>query len=359
MQLRSIFSSFNALVFLVNIGFLLLLLLSYFAPIIRPETSSLIALLGLGFPVLIGIHIAFVLYWLINWDKRFVFSFISLCCGWFILKDFYALTIFKKPIIAKHAIKVMSYNVNNFDFYKWDTTKVSSRKKIIGFIAQEHPDIVCLQEFYTINHPRYDFNTLDTLRDLMQPIYHEFDVKLHAKFDQKLGLIVFSRYRIIRKGEINFATEGLNACMFVDVVNGTDTVRVYNLHLQSIQFESVKYRDSLDKPLMRIDRIAKGFVARAQQVLQIEASLKSCKYPVILCGDFNDIPSSYAYSQLRHNLQDAFNESGNGIGATYGGMLGLLRIDYILHSDFFKSIDFSLNTVNYSDHYPISATLSY
>ena len=42
--------------------------------------------------------------------------------------------------------------------------------------------------------------------------------------------------------------------------------------------------------------------------------MKSCPYPIIICGDFNDTPVSYAYQQLGDNMIDAFLESGNGIG---------------------------------------------
>ena len=41
---------------------------------------------------------------------------------------------------------------------------------------------------------------------------------------------------------------------------------------------------------------------------------KGRTYPVILCTDLNDTPFSYAYHQVSSNLNDAFKESGFGLG---------------------------------------------
>jgi endonuclease/exonuclease/phosphatase family metal-dependent hydrolase len=85
--------------------------------------------------------------------------------------------------------------------------------------------------------------------------------------------------------------------------------------------------------------------------------IEQSPYPVIICGDFNDTPSSYTYHQLSEGLIDAFKESGNGIGHTYGGALPSFRIDYILHDERFKSTRFNTIRSKFSDHYPITTSL--
>ena len=56
-------------------------------------------------------------------------------------------------------------------------------------------------------------------------------------------------------------------------------------------------------------------------------------------------------------MLDAFAQSGRGVGLTYSNGLYQLRIDYILHDKEFKSTDFKVDKVKFSDHYPIMCSL--
>ena len=83
--------------------------------------------------------------------------------------------------------------------------------------------------------------------------------------------------------------------------------------------------------------------------------MKNCPYPIIICGDFNDTPVSYAYQQLGDNMIDAFLESGNGIGASFS-KIPTLRIDYIFLNKDFKSFGFTTHEEEFSDHRAISCS---
>jgi endonuclease/exonuclease/phosphatase family metal-dependent hydrolase len=85
--------------------------------------------------------------------------------------------------------------------------------------------------------------------------------------------------------------------------------------------------------------------------------IESSPYPVIICGDFNDPPSSYTYNRISSRLKDAFVEAGSGLGNTYNGIIPLLRIDYILHSPQLNSGQFRVIEENFSDHFPITCQL--
>ena len=96
---------------------------------------------------------------------------------------------------------------------------------------------------------------------------------------------------------------------------------------------------------------------RSRQVDELSAHINSSPYPVIICGDFNDPPYSYAYSRISQYLQDTFLEKGKGFGISYNGSFIPYRIDYILHSNYFECLKYSMVRKKLSDHYPIVVTL--
>ena len=79
-------------------------------------------------------------------------------------------------------------------------------------------------------------------------------------------------------------------------------------------------------------------------------------YPIILCGDFNDTPLSYAYHKIKGDLVDSFSYSGKGIGESFVRIPGL-RIDYIMHDKSFKSYNYKKKEEILSDHYAISCDI--
>lgn len=99
-------------------------------------------------------------------------------------------------------------------------------------------------------------------------------------------------------------------------------------------------------------------VQRAEQVQIIRGEIDRSPHPVIVCGDFNDVPASYTYRHLSEGLNDAFlSTSLLRTGHTFVMRCLGVRIDYILHSPIFTTNDFRVDQVNYSDHYPVMTTL--
>ena len=104
-----------------------------------------------------------------------------------------------------------------------------------------------------------------------------------------------------------------------------------------------------------IKRLRSSFENRGNEVEQIKQHIRQSPYPVIICGDFNDTPISYAYRTISKGLTDAFVNSGKGFGNTFVGPLPYFRIDFVLHDPIFKSFGFNTNSsITLSDHYPIT-----
>src|SRR6476661_6941973 len=105
------------IIFAANILAVLLLLLSYLAPVIDPADFWPIAFAGLAYPALLVINICFVIYWLIG---RPVFSLISLVAviiGWkFVISQigFRESTAIESHKSSANFIRVMTFNVHYF-----------------------------------------------------------------------------------------------------------------------------------------------------------------------------------------------------------------------------------------------------
>ena len=117
-----------------------------------------------------------------------------------------------------------------------------------------------------------------------------------------------------------------------------------------------KYKDSEreKEALENINRqIVNNQKIRANQAKLIEKHITKTEKPIILCGDFNDTPASYTYRTLKSNLKDGFRTCGKGYGYTFRGLLHLLRIDYIFHSDNLQGIEYYSPSLKWSDHNPV------
>ncbi len=155
--------------------------------------------------------------------------------------------------------------------------------------------------------------------------------------------------------------------IYTDVLIREDTVRIVNLHLQSyhidpsqyskINFQRISEEDDIRKMKKMGSKFKQAFIKRAVQARRIREFIDNSPYNVIVCGDFNDTPVSYAYRTVKGNLNDAFIQSGKGFGRTYIGELPSFRIDYIFHSDGFSSYNFQSEEFAFSDHLPVSCSL--
>jgi endonuclease/exonuclease/phosphatase family metal-dependent hydrolase len=264
---------------------------------------------------------------------------------------------------ANGELTVLSYNVRLFDLYNW-TAGSSTRDSIFEFLDKTPVDVLCFQEFYHTDRKGV-FDTRDTLITFLQNTYYHEKYTHEMNGKQYFGVATFSRYPIIKKGEIAFASDVNNYCIYSDLKVGEDTIRVYNAHLASIRFQKEDYSaidkgpDS-DEAKRLATRIGRAFVQRASQVDEIANNIAECPYPVVVCGDFNDTPISYAYRRMSEQVHDAFVGNYFGFGGTHIGLLPFLRIDYVMRSEGLQVKKFELHSeVELSDHHPIEVHLSW
>jgi vancomycin resistance protein VanJ len=338
-------SLINKLLYLTNSVCLLLLLLSYLSPYINPTSLWPISFFGLLFPVFYIINSVFLLYWIIGFKKQIWANIIVLLIG----LQYIGLFFGAQPNTSKttDSIKVLSYNVRLFNRYEW-IAKPNVKSEIISFLKTEKADILCIQEFYTP----------DEIPNLNYEYRH---IGLQSKKSQ-WHMAIYSNYPQINKATVSIKGERMNnTCIYSDLLIDTDTIRVYNVHLASNWFKNSDYsflqnpqKKTLKKGINGIvERMKSSYKKRAEEAKVIKEHMQSSPYPIILCGDFNDTPLSYAYNTISNNLKDAFKESGKGIGESFV-KIPALRIDYILHNEKFNSFNYTKHKEELSDHYAVS-----
>ena len=351
----------------VNIIFVALLLVSLSASYISPERIWFLPFLGMLLPVFVLINIVFVVVWILR--KRH-FAVVSLLALAACLPQLFKLaaTNIGKPKIENtntKVIKVMSYNVRDFDLYNW-SENANSKQKIFQTIKEKNPDIICFQEFY--NDTTQEFNTIQQLKKLGYN-YYFFTKELVLRNTDEWGIALFSKFSIKEQGNImkqpfktGYGKKPFKG-LYADIAIGDTVIRFVNVHLQSIYFGEKDYEtiaefretQNLDEHGAKniVIKLKKAFERRAQQAEVLKAFLNTQTKPIILCGDFNDLPNSYVANTVSKNMKDAFINYSFGIGHTYNGKIPFLRIDYILTTPSFNIQKFQVVNNIISDHFPI------
>lgn len=333
---------------------------------IKPDTFPYFEILALLFPVIFFVNIAFAIFWLLAKDHKF-YCLISLATILLSIPTAYKYygfskkeTVHSEPTTS-YTLKVMSYNVMGFMYHTWrKSTEV--KQQIFLYIRKVNPDIICFQEYH--NDTKENFIVLDSLIQQLNLAYVHHNSTYSVGPHHYQGNLICSRYPIAASGTMNYKKSG-NAAIWADIVVGTDTIRVYNTHLESyrLSYDNKQSINEIGK-LQPVEveeienlttRLKKAIIKRRSQVDELSKSIKESPYPVITCGDFNSPPCSYSYHQIIEagNLQDAFLEAGSGIGATFNWW-PQLRLDYILVDPKFSCHKFRRIGLKVSDHFPVS-----
>jgi endonuclease/exonuclease/phosphatase family metal-dependent hydrolase len=343
-------SWFNRVVFGFNIVVTVLTFIAYVLPFLAPKLFPLLSVLTLILPLFLIINALFFIYWLLQLKRQVMLSGLVLLLGITFINKFYKFSSSDLPEEEKD-FTVMSYNVRLFNLFDW-LPNDHVGDTILSFINEQNPDILCIQE--------YSENAKVDLR-----IYKYKAVFMEGK-QIKTGQAIFSKYPIFNQGDFKIPEAG-NNIIYADIKKGKDTIRVYNIHLQSIKIspdvnEIQEHVETIDKNKSQqvFGRIREAFKKQDQQAAILVSHKKECKFPVIICGDMNNSAFSYIYRNIKGDLNDCFEEAGNGFGQTYKFKYYPARIDYIFANKNMKVKSFqSFSKFENSDHFPVMTRLSF
>jgi endonuclease/exonuclease/phosphatase family metal-dependent hydrolase len=340
------------LLLVLNVLLVIITFCSYFAPNINPKVFWIFSFLGLFFPIFVFLNILMMILWMFIDAKYVSVSLLALILGGTSITNYFGIhtdEVSNNP----HNISLISFNIGNA-LEAYDTSKeikANKLSKMNAFLERfNDEDIICLQEVGSY------------ASDVISKNFKTYNIHKISK-----GTVILSKHKILKKGLIEFGTK-TNSCLWADILVGIDTVRVYNLHLQSNRItnktqEVIANRtndeyDFKSNVLSILKRYKNYHLTRTDQALSVKEHADASPHRVMICGDFNDVPLSYNYHILQEGLVDAFKAKGEGLGSTFNGVLPFLRIDYILANPTIDIVKFNVIKEVYSDHYPVAAVVA-
>ena len=332
----------------VNIVVVIAMLIPAFSQYLSPAKCVFLSYFGLFFLPVVLVNLLFALFWIINTKWCFLISFVSILLVYSNINA--SFSFFKqKEEITVNNFKVLTYNVMLFNYY-------DKKTQILDYINHSDADVVCLQEFGWHRNSKNFLSKEKIISSLKNYPYYYIYITLD-KNNVTYGIATFSKFPIVHKQRIDYESY-FNSSIFSDIKIGNDTIRIFNNHLESNRLtkedkEKLSAEMSSEIISQTAQKLSVAVSLRARQAQLVSAEITKSPYPVIVCGDFNDIPVSYVYKKIRGNLQDTFIGSGKGMGLTYSDNLYRFRIDYILLNENFTYYGYEIDKVKYSDHYPV------
>lgn len=353
-----------------NIIAAICLVLGSYVKFFDPSAWWFLGLFTLSLPYILITLLIFFFCWLFAKKIWMLVSLLAVAFCWKAVLNvfpFHLSPSFKQEKKAG-TLRVMSWNVEHFDILE-HKTHPEKKAQMLELVNQYQPDIACFQEMVGGDDDRA-INYLGDFKRTMNftGYYYSYESRLDFDRMHHFGIITFSRFPIINKQTISHSPNDYNSIFqYIDVFVLPDTVRIFNIHLQSLKFtqSNLKYLDNpgtnTDTALVEskniISKLKRGFIKRSVQSNWVREEIDKSPYPVVVCGDFNDVPNSYAYCKIGDGLQNAFVEKGFGFGRTFSGISPTLRIDNIFTDKKFTIEQFTRVSKKLSDHFPIIADI--
>ena len=244
------------------------------------------------------------------------------------------------------SIRIATWNVHQWRNMPW-TDLESTAKEMQTKALSLQADILCLQDI-----GQAGLNGLEA----------------HYPYHVQVGqLAVLSQWPIKQWDQQAFTStfHGHDHFMWTNIVikddqGQTRTLTVANAHLVTTTFVAKDFREDQDQNgmpqvmLSSYGKLMQTAGIRSRQVDQLAAWRDQQDQPVVIAGDFNDLPSSYSYQMLTTGMKDAFLEGGIGLGRSYTGLKGLpLRIDWLIMSPSMQVTASAVDKQSHSDHHPL------
>lgn len=343
----------------VNLVIILAMLVTGFADLLDPRSWPVLATGGYAFPIFVLANFGMIIVWMFISKKHILIPFIGLVVAYVPVMQF--CPVHASGEVPLGALKVMTYNTWNFgnshDHSK-ETSVEDTRRKMLQYIADEDCHIVCLQEA-SLNGPIHA-----DIDSILSPKLPYLDT---CKVEGGTTLMVLSKYPIKKHEVLKYESKGnLSAAFYLDV-NGKELI-VLNNHLETNKFskeEKQQFGEMVKGDMGRsgikteskfvLRKLGAAAAVRAPQAETVASFVRMHKSrSMIVCGDFNDIPLSYARRTIAKDLVDCYVSTAQGPGFTYHRNGMYVRIDNVMCTEDLDPYCFRVDKkCSFSDHYPV------
>ena len=339
-------SIFSKLIDLLNGLAIIGLLISYVSPYVDPRDFWLIAFFGLTFKLWFSLNIGLMIFWIWRRKKRWLYNAFFLVLG----VQFAARNVqfFNEQNKQDSDLSVATFNTYVQQVYAGGNTT----KQINDYVSKKNHDVVLLAEWF---EGEGNISKEDFPYQVFIPIY-----KGH-----RYGMRLVSKHKIVGWERMKYDHFTNNISAYFDIDIKGEIYRFMAVHLQSNGVSSKDYHTLMkveeDSEYKKyafsiVGRLRENILKRAAQTEVILSAVESSPYSVVILGDFNDTPHSFAYQQLKKGHQDAFIEKGSRWGATFLKPFPFLRIDYILHDSELECTSYRCVSEIKSDHALVEAS---
>lgn len=342
----AVYKYVSAMFLTIQIILVLFTFMGLFGGNVTPVGNMARAMCVYILPLLIIANFLMLIYWLVR--RRWLFSLIpvvTLACCIPYSGTIYQLRFDKPQENIEHGLKIASYNVAMFG----RETSGFMAQDILAEMRRQKVDVLCIQEYNEISGDKKNSESYKDYFPYMQV--------------GREDMVVFSRYPIKAHKKM-FFEETNNSAMWADIDVKGKEIRVFNVHLETTGINRTLH--SAGKMMAQNREVdtnrllnaiwgnyTLGMMFRSGQAITIANEKRESEKPVILCGDFNDVPYSFVYNTVLGDMVDGFKECGAGWMYTYRSKNKPVRIDYIFHDQSLKGLSYYKTEMTYSDHYPI------
>lgn len=370
---------YRKILIFINICFVIAYLFVCLVPFVNTGVNWFIAVPGIIFPILFFILLAFIILWIILKSKFVLVSVIAVLLGFQQIITVFSFHLPSDFSFEKqpNTLRVMQWNVMSWDQsdekFNIENGGHSLRPFMMDVISEQDADVLCFEEFFESKDTAIFKSNISTITKMGFP-YHYFVPVANEHSEDRSGIVIFSKNLIIdsAKFDLNANKKGEHL-IYADIKVKDQIFRIFVTHLIPIKFgqwdeqrsirEQLYGEEGLNNYKSIFHQLIRGYSFRYHQSLLVGQKISESPYPAVICGDFNDIPNSSTYFNVKGNLQDPFLKKGFWTGRTTRKSFGIisptLRIDYILASRIFKVNQFQILHVPYSDHYPVETDLQY
>lgn len=356
----------------------------------HPSQGTIYPLATLALPIVLVVSMTAALAWIVvgRWKVSLIL-FAALLLSWPTVRTVCPLNVTNQPdlrqTVKRAAVrdtlgfKVLTFNVRNFNVEQVGDDNVHNTRgqATWRYILDQDADVVLLQEA-SLNA---DFNDLRLLQPYYQEMVKKYPYREHGYHDQ----VILSKHPYTRvedpaiRDGFGAPDDVLNSYHFYarafDVLVPGHTVRFINVHLQSIGLShedrqvyedltrghAEAQRDELrEVRYSLVGKLRAAFLNRAHQADIIRQVIDQSDENVIVCGDFNDTPASWAFNTIMgSDMRDAWTECGFGMTYTFNDNRLYFMIDHIMYKGDMQCTSVRRDRAGSSDHYPLVATFNW